>query len=382
MPRTPSLALALATTALLGACASGPDMMKPMFDQTALPAPVQVPAGHKVAWETVGVGQITYECRAKAGASGQFEWVFVGPDAKLMDRSGKQVGKYYGPPATWEGMDGVKLTATQVAVAPAGAGNIPLQLVKANPAWATAWSAARPTSSAWPPGVAWHRPCPARAGNTGAADRAVPGRLHLLESGLNKPGQLYKFVTHRAGTNRAPAGSDKLQPDSSRVKSGAVVCSGRARNWETRRLFAACGFFFWGCVSVAVPVIRPLAVGHWCHAMAARHHIHHLGLAMVVAVVAPVPMAVAGLDVNHRRRLHHHHRPLLNDHRRVLHHHARGTAHLHRDAGRRLHTHGPIHITGMGGHSRQGRQQRTCGTGDGEGLTKQHEGSPLQHPAA
>lgn len=134
MPRTPSLALALATTTLLGACASGPDMMKPMFDQTALPAPVQVPAGHKVAWETVGVGQITYECRAKAGASDAFEWVFVGPDAKLMDRSGKQVGKYYGPPATWEGMDGVKLTATQVAVAPAGAGNIPLQLVKANAA--------------------------------------------------------------------------------------------------------------------------------------------------------------------------------------------------------------------------------------------------------
>ena len=134
MPRTPSLALALATTALLGACASAPDMMKPMFDQSALPAPVQVPAGHKVAWETVGVGQITYECRAKAGASDAFEWVFVGPDAKLMDRSGKQVGKYYGPPATWEGMDGVKLTATQVAVAPAAPGSIPLQLVKANPA--------------------------------------------------------------------------------------------------------------------------------------------------------------------------------------------------------------------------------------------------------
>ena len=134
MPRTPSLALALAATALLGACASGPDMMKPMFDQTALPAPVQVPAGHKVAWETVGVGQITYECRARAGASDAFEWVFVGPDAKLMDRKGMQVGRYFGPPATWENKDGSKVTATQVAVAPAGAGNIPLQLVKANPA--------------------------------------------------------------------------------------------------------------------------------------------------------------------------------------------------------------------------------------------------------
>ena len=60
--------------------------------------------------------------------------MFVGPDAKLNDRSGKQVGKYYGPPATWDSMDGSRLTATQVAVAPSGMGNIPSQLVKANPA--------------------------------------------------------------------------------------------------------------------------------------------------------------------------------------------------------------------------------------------------------
>ncbi len=125
-------AIALSAVTLITACASGP-MMK-TFDQTSLPAAVQVPAGNKVFWETVGVGEITYECRAKAGTAGQFEWVFVGPDAKLNDRGGKQVGKYYGPPATWESMDGSKLTATQVAVAPNGTGNIPLQLVKANPA--------------------------------------------------------------------------------------------------------------------------------------------------------------------------------------------------------------------------------------------------------
>ena len=126
-------ALAASATALVAACSSGPMMMKP-YDQGMLPGAVQVPAGNKVAMETVGVGQITYECRAKAGAADQFEWVFVGPDARLMDRSGKQVGKYYGPPATWENMDGSKVTATQVAVAPAMAGSIPYQLVKANPA--------------------------------------------------------------------------------------------------------------------------------------------------------------------------------------------------------------------------------------------------------
>lgn len=124
-------ALACSTVAALTAC--GSMMMKP-YDQAMLPAAVQVPAGHKVAMETVGTGDITYECRAKANMAGQYEWVFVGPDAKLWDRGGKQVGKYYGPPATWENMDGSKLTATQVAVAPAAQGSIPLQLVKANPA--------------------------------------------------------------------------------------------------------------------------------------------------------------------------------------------------------------------------------------------------------
>lgn len=119
--------------ALLSACGSM-SMKSGGFSQDALPDPIKVPAGNKLAMETVGVGEITYECRDKAGAAGQTEWVFVGPMAALNDRSGKQVGTYYGPPATWQSLDGSKVTGTQVAVAPAGAGNIPYQLVKANPA--------------------------------------------------------------------------------------------------------------------------------------------------------------------------------------------------------------------------------------------------------
>ena len=124
--------LAVAATIALSACAT--NMSAPMYSQAALPDAVKVPAGNKVAMETVGVGEITYECRAKKDMAGQFEWVFVGPDAQLLDRGGKQVGRYYGPPATWESMDGSKFTGAQVAVAPGGTGNIPLQLVKANPA--------------------------------------------------------------------------------------------------------------------------------------------------------------------------------------------------------------------------------------------------------
>jgi hypothetical protein len=132
--RLAPLACTLAAAALLAACGAMKPSSGAMFSQDGLPDAIKVPAGNKVALETVGVGEITYECRDKANAAGQTEWVFVGPKAVLNNRSGKQVGTYYGPPATWESMDGSKLTATQLAVAPSGTGNLPFQLVKANPA--------------------------------------------------------------------------------------------------------------------------------------------------------------------------------------------------------------------------------------------------------
>lgn len=133
----PACLIALLPAALMTACGgmspSGMGMAKP-YDQMALPDAVKVPPGNAVALETVGVGEITYECKAKAATAGMFEWVFVGPQADLNSRAGAKLGTYFGPPATWAAADGSKVTGTQVAVAPAGAGNIPAQLVKANPA--------------------------------------------------------------------------------------------------------------------------------------------------------------------------------------------------------------------------------------------------------
>lgn len=131
--KTLSIASGLSAAALLAACGSM-NAGAPQFSQESLPDTIKVPMGNRVALETVGVGEITYECRDVANAPGKTEWVFVGPNAVLNDRSGRAIGKYYGPPATWEAMDGSKVTATQLAVAPAGSGNLPYQLVKANPA--------------------------------------------------------------------------------------------------------------------------------------------------------------------------------------------------------------------------------------------------------
>ena len=129
-----SLLSTVALSALVAACGTAPAAKMAAYSQAALPAAVQVPAGNVVALETVGAGDITYECREKANAAGQYEWVFAGPAATLSDRQGRSIGRYFGPPATWAASDGSAITGTQLAVAPAGDGNIPLQLVKANPA--------------------------------------------------------------------------------------------------------------------------------------------------------------------------------------------------------------------------------------------------------
>jgi hypothetical protein len=132
MTKTPFL-LAPVLLACAGATFAAAHAMAGKVDNAALPEAVRAPAGEMQKLWTVGSGEITYECREKANAAGQHEWVFVAPVATLKDAAGKVVGKYYGGP-TWEANDGSKVTGKQVAVAPAAAGNIPLQLVKADPA--------------------------------------------------------------------------------------------------------------------------------------------------------------------------------------------------------------------------------------------------------
>ncbi len=123
-----ALAVIAALPLSLAACAGMQSMSAP-----EVPAAVAVPTGGKPAMMLRGVGLLTYECRAKAGSDGAYEWVFAGPDAALQDRNGVRVGKYYGGP-TWEHSDGSKVTGKQLAVSPGATGSIPLQLVQTSPA--------------------------------------------------------------------------------------------------------------------------------------------------------------------------------------------------------------------------------------------------------
>ncbi len=121
----------LAMPALLAACGTMGTMPMKAPD---VPAAISVPTGNTLAFSLKGSGLLNYECRAKADAAGGAEWALASPEAALRDKNDAVVGKYYGGP-TWEHGDGSKVTGKQLAIAPAPtAGNIPWQLVQANPA--------------------------------------------------------------------------------------------------------------------------------------------------------------------------------------------------------------------------------------------------------
>jgi len=127
---THALALVGASTFLIASNVA----MAGGYSQANLPAAVQVPAGNEVAMYTNAKGNITWECKADQKNSGNAKWAFAGPRAILTDAKGNQVVSYFGPPATWEALDGSAVTGKQLAVSPSAKGSIPMQLVKANPA--------------------------------------------------------------------------------------------------------------------------------------------------------------------------------------------------------------------------------------------------------
>ena len=132
-----TLAMAAGTAALLAACAGVKPPPKE-YAQERLDDQIQVPAGHVVALETTATGLLNYECKANANAAGTMGWVLVSPQAELVDRTGKPVAKYSGPPATWTHMDGSSVVGQQLAVAPSpGATNIAYQLSKGKSGAAT-----------------------------------------------------------------------------------------------------------------------------------------------------------------------------------------------------------------------------------------------------
>ena len=128
-----AVAMVIGTAVIMAACSTAKPPAKE-FNQDKVADTVRVPAGNVVVLETTGVGVLNYECRANVAASGENGWALATPKADLIDRTGKTVGSYGGPPATWTHMDGSVVVGTQLALAPSpGGNNIPTQLSKGTP---------------------------------------------------------------------------------------------------------------------------------------------------------------------------------------------------------------------------------------------------------
>lgn len=98
-PHTHTFAL-WATVLVASGCASGPVVVPP-----DVPVPLRAPAGQSVFLEAMATGVQIYECTSKSDQPSTFEWVFRAPEAALVDRSGRSIGKHYAGP-TWESLDG------------------------------------------------------------------------------------------------------------------------------------------------------------------------------------------------------------------------------------------------------------------------------------
>src|SRR5258706_16440122 len=70
-----------------------------------IPATLLPPAGQVVYLEALASGAQIYECASKPAEPSTYEWVFRAPEAVLVDRSGRSLGKHYAGP-TWEPVDG------------------------------------------------------------------------------------------------------------------------------------------------------------------------------------------------------------------------------------------------------------------------------------
>lgn len=81
------------------------------------------PPGETLAQQARAVGDQVYTCDGAA-------WTLVGPDAKLFDESGKQVGSHFAGP-TWEWVDGSRVVGRAVANATPDPESIPWLLLTA-----------------------------------------------------------------------------------------------------------------------------------------------------------------------------------------------------------------------------------------------------------
>jgi hypothetical protein len=116
-----SIGLLVALCAAIAGCATAPPV----------PGALRVPADESLIKQLHGKGVQIYECQAAKNDPAQFDWVFRGPEASLLSKAGRIVGKHYAGP-TWEANDGSRVVAEVIGSSPSPKPNsIPWLLLRA-----------------------------------------------------------------------------------------------------------------------------------------------------------------------------------------------------------------------------------------------------------
>jgi hypothetical protein len=116
-----SFGLSIALCAAIAGCAAAPPA----------PGPLRVPADQSLIKQLHATGVQIYECQAAKSDPSQFEWVFRSPEANLLTKGGRVVGKHYAGP-TWEATDGSRVVGEVMGNSPSPKPNsIPWLLLRA-----------------------------------------------------------------------------------------------------------------------------------------------------------------------------------------------------------------------------------------------------------
>ena len=91
------------------------------FAQPPAPENLQPPAGAELKMQAHAIGDQVYAC-------GGSKWILRGPDAKLFDDAGHEVGTHFAGP-TWRWSDGSEVTGKPVANATPDPDSIPWLLL-------------------------------------------------------------------------------------------------------------------------------------------------------------------------------------------------------------------------------------------------------------
>jgi hypothetical protein len=96
---------------------------------------IDPPAGQQVVLKAKGIGAQIYTCTAAGSA---YKWTLKGPDARLMDANGTQIGTHFAGPA-WKLNDGSQVQGELAASRPApDPDNVPWLLLRVKAGSATA----------------------------------------------------------------------------------------------------------------------------------------------------------------------------------------------------------------------------------------------------